>query len=76
MAGYARINLIQEKNDFLKNRLAKIGQANDGTLNTIKPEVKKQLQLKKPWVSTQHQQLEISPSNKKIQRILKPNRLP
>jgi hypothetical protein len=25
MGGYARINLLQDGNDFLKNRLAKIG---------------------------------------------------
>lgn len=47
MAGYARINLLQGENDYFKNRLAKIGQANDSELNTVKPRVKKQLQLRK-----------------------------
>jgi hypothetical protein len=32
MSGYAGLNLMNEANDFKKNRLAKLGKANNRTL--------------------------------------------
>ena len=41
MSGYARLNLINEADDFKKNRLAKLGKANERTLKTIVKETNK-----------------------------------
>jgi hypothetical protein len=35
MSGYAMLNLINEADDFKKNRLAKLGKANKRTQKTI-----------------------------------------